>query len=515
MDQFPREGTPRYGEQLPEPHRKAGLLVLFAILILIIGAGWGLSRYLSLFEEIRTQDDVAARMAENRTRFASAFSNLSNVTPGNIANGFWYTYTDAEGNEHVLYFDPEATARQDLSDAELQQLASLVSDSRISERTSMRALSDSELPSNLQFHNLMYSFGTGGTTTIGLEETLKSKVRSGKATSDDLLRLSYLYELDGRYAERDALNRENCERFNVRCESDVTLTVSGRVVDGRGTPVSGASVTIVSKPEVRAALTNADGHYSFKTGVKELEKLRIRAIKRNFSDGFTDLIVLTSGVKAMTVGDIMIESPINIVTVDYAKKTVTGAGNSFAPNGTLTIKTLQSTYEIPSGTIVGKDGKPYTKGPIEVYLYEFTKGNPPESLTNLDTFDQVLGYAGDLMKTFGMPYIQFFTDDGVELDVLKSKPMVLTYKIADMEALRTNQDQIYEPLTEADMQLLVAASIGEPYKIDREFLINNQLLRFPAFWVFDRRRGVWDNVGVSVLDTEGTIRSVFYTVRDD
>jgi hypothetical protein len=84
-----------------------------------------------------------------------------------------------------------------------------------------------------------------------------------------------------------------------------------------------------------------------------------------------------------------------------------------------------------------------------------------------------------------------------------------------MEALRTNEDQIYEPLTEADMQLLVAASLGEPYRIDREFLINNQLLRFPAFWVFDRRRGVWDNVGVSVLDTEGTIRSVFYTVRDD
>src|SRR3989344_1915576 len=437
MDQFPREGTPRYGEQLPEPHRKAGLLVLFAILILIIGAGWGLSRYLSLFEEIRTQDDVAARIAENRIRFSNAFSDIANVTQADIANGFWYTYTDAEGNEHVLYFDPNALAAKNLSDAEVSYLAGLVAKSQVTNRSNMRMLSDSELSSNLQFHNLVYSFGTGGTTTIGLEETLKSKVRSGKATSDDLLRLSYLYELDGRYAERDALNRENCERFSVRCESDILLTVSGRVVDGKGAPVSGASVTIVSKPEVRAALTNADGHYSFKTGVKELEKLRIRAIKRNFSDGFTDLIVLTSGVKAMTVGDITIESPINIVTVDYAKRTVTGAGNSFAPEGTLTIKTSQSTYVIPQGAIVGKDGKPYTNGPIEVYLYEFTKGNPPESLMAIDTFDQVLGYAGDLMKTFGMPYIQFFTDGGVELDVLKSKPMVLTYKIADMEALRT------------------------------------------------------------------------------
>ncbi|RJQ35280.1 carboxypeptidase regulatory-like domain-containing protein [Candidatus Parcubacteria bacterium] len=515
MEQFPREGTPRYGEPVPEPRRKAGLLVLFAILILIIGVAWGLSRYLALFEEIRTQEDIAARIAENRIRFSNAFSDIAGVTEADIANGFWYTYTDAEGNEHVLYFDPNALAAKNLSDAEVSYLASLVAKSQVTNRSNMRVLSDSELSSNLQFHNLVYSFGTGGTTTIGLEETLESKVRSGTASSDDLLRLSYLYELDGRYTERDALNRENCERFNVRCASDVTLTISGRVVDGRGAPVSGASVAIVSKPEVRAVQTNADGLYSFKTGVKELEKLRIRAVKRNFSDGFANLIVLTSGVKALAVGDIAIESPINIVTVDYAEKTVTGAGNSFAPDGKLIIKTPQSTYEIPSGAIVGKDGKPYTKGPIDVYLYEFTKGNAPESLTNLDTFDQVLGYAGDLMKTFGMPYIQFFTEDGVELDVLKSKPMVLTYKIAEMEALRTNQDQIYEPLTEADMQLLVAASIGEPYKIDREFLINNQLLRFPAFWVFDRRRGVWDNVGVSVLDTEGTIRSIFYTVRDD
>ena len=114
-----------------------------------------------------------------------------------------------------------------------------------------------------------------------------------------------------------------------------------------------------------------------------------------------------------------------------------------------------------------------------------------------------------------MPYIQFFPQDGVELDVLKSKPMVLTYRIADMDALRENIDQIYSPLTEKDMQLLVEASRGQPYVIDREFLINNQLLRFPAFWVFDRKRGVWDNVGVSVLDTQGTITTIFYTVRDD
>jgi hypothetical protein len=163
--------------------------------------------------------------------------------------------------------------------------------------------------------------------------------------------------------------------------------------------------------------------------------------------------------------------------------------------------------------VVHRDGTPYT-GIFDVYLYEFTRENPPENLMNVDTFDDVRGYAGNIMKSFGMPYIQFFTQGGEELHVLSSNPMRLTYRIADMEALRQNADGIYRPLTEDDMRLLIEASRGQPYRIDREFLIRYQLLNFPAFWVFDRERGVWDNVGVSVLDIHGTIQSVFYTVRD-
>jgi hypothetical protein len=248
-----------------------------------------------------------------------------------------------------------------------------------------------------------------------------------------------------------------------------------------------------------------------------MEKIRIRATKRNFSDGFAEVAILTSAGarKIYAVDDIHLETPITIVTVDYAHRTVTGEHNMFNPDGTVTIKTPRSTYQIPPGAIVGKDGVPYSSGPIDVYLYEFDKGRPPGSLMQLDTFDQVIGYAGNLMKTFGMPYIQFFTTDGVELEVRKSKPMVLTYHIANMQELRTNSDHIYQPLTESDMQFLVDASRGEPYRIDRQFLIKTNMLRFPAFWVFDRKRGIWDNIGVSVLNAQGTIQSLFYTVRDD
>ncbi len=507
------EGLPQYVRDRMKPRHPLRPFIVLSMIILFSGVAWGLVRYTGLYTLIQTEEDAAAMIAEQRVRFADAFSGIG-ISSSSIATGFWYTYRDAEGNEHVFYFDTNALAQQNLSDTELQQLTDIVSKSEITERSNMRAVPDAELPSDLQFHNAVYSFGASGATTLDMKRALMARVAQGSATSEELFQLSYLNELEGNYAERDRLNRENCTRYKMRCEDGTTIKVTGRVVDNRGSPVAGARVEIVSRPEAPSALTNADGLYVLSTSVRKMEKLRFHALKRNYSDGYADAILVTDGVKALGVEDIAIESPINVVTIDYGTKRVTGEGNRFNADGSVVITTTQSKYEIPAGAIVTESGASYT-GPVDVYLYEFTKGNPPESLMQVDTFDQVMGYAGDLMKTFGMPYIQFFTQEGVELHVLKSKPMILTYRIADMDALRANVDGIYEPLTEEDMQLLISASIGQPYRVDREFLIHNQLLRFPAFWVFDRRRGVWDNVGVNVLDVDGTIRSIFYTMRDD
>lgn len=64
------------------------------------------------------------------------------------------------------------------------------------------------------------------------------------------------------------------------------------------------------------------------------------------------------------------------------------------------------------------------------------------------------------------------------------------------------------------MQLLTAVSQGDPgFPITREFLVSHKLYTFPPFWVFDRKGGVWDNVGIRVLDTSGTIQTPFYTVK--
>ena len=93
--------------------------------------------------------------------------------------------------------------------------------------------------------------------------------------------------------------------------------------------------------------------------------------------------------------------------------------------------------------------------------------------------------------------------------------MTLTYKIAAMNVLRANGDNNPAgPLTDAQMQTMLDVSTAiRGFPITRTFLVEHKLYTFPPFWVFDRKSGVWDNVGIRVLDMAGTIQTPFYTVK--
>ena len=84
-----------------------------------------------------------------------------------------------------------------------------------------------------------------------------------------------------------------------------------------------------------------------------------------------------------------------------------------------------------------------------------------------------------------------------------------------MGELRENvDDNPAGPLTDAEMQELLAASKGNPgFPITRDWLVSRKLYTFPPFWVFDRKGGVWDNIGIRVLDLAGTIQTPFYTIK--
>lgn len=462
-------------------------------------------------------DEVAAHTAQitlNKMKLTETLGSLPNVTADDLIGGFWFSSRDQSGHENVYRVDPGALATADLTPAQLTELRGVVASSTIINRGEMTDVASSELPSELQFHNALYGSSVGGTTTNQLRATLERRVKDNP-TTQDLFELSYLYELMGEYAKRDALNAQNCRLFKQRCDTGIATKLTGRVVDDAGAGIQGATISIVSMPGVAAVRTDVHGAYTLSLKTAPMSKLRVRAHKRNYSDGYTDAVVLSVGSRDQyTLADITLESPVTIVTIDLARHTVTGAANRFNSDGSIELRTERSVYQIPPRAIVRRDGSIYAGDTVDVYLYEFTKGTPPTALMSLDTFDQVMGYAGNLMKSFGMPYIQFFSSGGEELHVRSSNPMILTYQIADMDALRQNTDRIYRALTDADMQVLVSASSAGGYPIDRAWLIDHHMLQFPAFWVFDRVRGVWDNIGINVVNPQGLIRTAFYTMRD-
>lgn len=455
-------------------------------------------------------------VADNHTRVIGALTKAG-VNPLQAESGFWYIYTEPDGTQDVFYFDPgQWSLRNNLTDAQVADLVHVVQGSQIASQTSMHAVAPENLPSDLQFHNELYTMpneapGSYQNTLSALETAFTNKT----ATAEQLWALSYMYELQGDYAKRDQVNAANCAQYKVRCAGSIPIVVSGTVNDMGGRPIQGASVTILSHPELSATLTDAAGQYHIKLSAMPMEKVRVSAVKRNFTNGVESTIILTAGRTNYQVNPITLTSPIVIVTIDTVHHTVSDPKDTANSDGSFVLNATSSSYRIPPGAIVHTDGTPY-QGLIDVYIYEFTRDTVPQSLTSLDTFNEVMGYAGNLMQTLGMPYIQFFTPDGQELAVMKSHPMLLTYKIPGMQDMLDNfYKRPQGPLTQADLQTLVGASAGDPgFPITSAFLARNKILTFPAFWVLDHRKGVWENQGARLLDVQGTLQAPFYTIND-
>lgn len=454
-----------------------------------------------------------AEIAQNYENLIRGFVSAG-VSQQDALRGFWFSVRNSEGGQETVYMDVEALARTNLTEWQREYLFRLMSQAEVQSRESLRALSFAELPDEYQFHNTLYSSDKDG-SFVATRDALEDILRSGDYTQESLFELAYLYELEGKYSLRDDLYDTLCKEFGARCERDVNIEVEGYVFDGDGAPIQSATITALGVPGEPKVQTDVEGRYALTLPVRTMEKIRVRASKRNYSDGIASAIVIVSGKERYALEDIVLNSPLKMVTLNTDIRTVTGDENRYdADEDGFVIRTPQSEYHIPVDAIVHEDGAPY-HGEVDVHLYEFTRETVPESLLAVDTMDQVTGYAGDLMKTFGMPYIQFFTPVGEELHVYKSNPMRIVYRIYHMDALRENTDGIYRELTDEDMDLLTLASLGGNYPVNREFLIANDLLQFPAFWVFDRTVGVWENVGVNVLSADGLIESMFYTINNE
>jgi hypothetical protein len=457
------------------------------------------------------QADEAAR-AQKEQQIDNALQQLP-VSRVDIEKGFWYSVTNPDGTDSVDFLDPKKLLDSGISEKQLAELVARLKSSHLVSKDNMKTVSEEELPAWADFHNKLYSFSGPGDFQ-NTQKVLEKRVVSSTTTTDDLSSLAYLYELKGDYAKRDKLNSQNCTQFKVNCpDKKNNATIAGIIKDMQNIPIQDATIEVLGK-DVKTVTTDSKGQYSITVPVHPPEKIRIRGLKRNFSDGIASVLVAPGMTGTRQAPPIVLTSPLSVVTINPKKGTVTGDKNTHEPDGSFIVHSPHATYHIPANAVVDAVGKPYM-GDIDIYLYEFDNRTIPASLANIDTFDQVMGYAGNLMKSFGMPYIQFFTTDGKELFVQKSNPMALTYTIANMADLRSNKAHIYGPLTDADMlQLITASKTAKGYPIDRAWLIDHQLLRFPAFWVFDRKKGVWEAIGTRVLDMNGTIEAPFYTINN-
>lgn len=493
------------------------LFFLFAGAVAIGAAGYyGYEEYRAVRASVAADAAREQQIADTRAAITSALEGKG-INALEIARGFWYIATDEYGDQSVAYFDPDQLSLlPGWTPQSIAALASTLASSTRVDRSSMRDVPSSQLPANLQFHNALYD--TPNETPGSFQATqaeLEAAYQKGAATAEQLWELSYMYELQGDYAKRDKANAASCKLYKQRCAGNIPITIAGTVVDTAGRPVQGAAVSLLSHPEVAPVQTDAAGAYRIKLSALAMEKMRVSAVKRNFTDGVESAIVVGPGKSTYQLDPIVLTSPIVIVTLDTDKHTVTDPHDLANPDGSFVLHATSSTYEIPAGAIVHKDGTPY-HGSVDVYIYEFTRDTVPASLVTLDTFNTVIGYAGNLMQTLGMPFIQFFSPSGEELAVLKSRPMLLTYHIPGMRDMLTNfYDRPEGPLTQDQLQTIVAASQGDPgFPITADFLYKHEISTFPAFWVFDNRKGVWENDGMRLLDTKGTMQAPFYTIND-
>lgn len=470
------------------------------------------SKYVVFSETMAADRARAAEIAANRARLNTALLGAG-VNVQQATNGFWYTVRDEYGNESVMYYNPDQWATYNLTDTDVGTLAAQLGGASRFDRASMRDVPNEDLPQELQFHNALYGNTEPGVFQ-GTQAALERAYRDGSATAGQLWELSYMYELQGAYTQRDAVNAESCTRFKQRCINEILVRLNGNVVDTAGRPVQGATVSVLGHDEVKPVLTNQNGEYTVPLSVKAMEKVRVSSMKRNFSSGVASAIVIGAGKTTYRMDTIVLASAVLIITVDTQAHTVSDTGSVARPDGSFVLHATSTTYEIPPQAIVDSKGAPY-RGPVDVYIYEFTRDTVPQTLVSIDTFDEVMGYAGNLMKSYGMPYIQFFTQDGKPLDVTDSAPMLIRYRIPSMEEMRTNaHGELPEFLTDAQIETLIAASKGDPgFPVTSEFLIRNKIFTFPPFWVLDRGSGVWDNVGMRVLDASGTIEAPFYTIK--
>lgn len=366
-----------------------------------------------------------------------------------------------------------------------------------------------EQPAYFQLYaSVLYAFDGGYKEA---RDSILAKIETGNAEMGTLVAGAFVNALEGDYAKSDALYAEACANYaDAPCEK-TKVVISGQVSDSFGKPITSAKVIALSHSG--EVLTDSAGNYVLELETYPFGIVRTQAFKTGFSLGVKSYDLLEFGPREFTEENFVLNAPVKSVTLNNATGKVIQGEKASVDGTSFIVETDWSKYQIPFNSIVKANGESY-QGEFDAFLFEFDKSTQLDDLLYNDTFDEVVGYAGDLMKTFGMPFVVFISAEGDALHVQSSNPMTLTYTMPEMEALRTNQDGIYVALDDGTLEALFNYSEANPgYPITRAYLIENQILQFPAWWVFDQKAGIWENAPFRLVDKTGKIETIFYTLN--
>lgn len=195
-----------------------------------------------------------------------------------------------------------------------------------------------------------------------------------------------------------------------------------------------------------------------------------------------------------------------IIIDDTTHKIVSGdAGGK--KDGTYTLTTTNSIYTIPFDSFVREDESVYD-GKVEIYLYEFQPGTRIDML-NASIFSNARGYIGHQLVSFGMPFLTAHTPDGERLFVpYDAGATIKVFPYTDVTILKAAE------LTEEQIDELMEVSAQGGYPISSDWTWeNNTYINLPTYWQLDQRDGVWLNVGMRLLDRNGTLEAPFFTLK--
>lgn len=446
---------------------------------------------------------------------------------------FYFEVPEGEEKTGIVLFEPKRfykkhkqTQPRLVEAVELFKKAKLI--------RGLRPLSKERLPDILKTHNTLIQHPlTFNQQKRSLERKIdvdKGLMRSS-VESEDAQTLSYIYDLAGEYDKARRLDNLICAKFRDRCRAKAKIIVSGQIRDDAGDIIEGAVVEVLNYQN--EVYETQNGEYAFELKGHVPQKIRLRARAQGYADAFKDFYIVTDAPNQTRDRSFTLAKAHGVVGFDITKPRLAnrkqqrrnlrasainldirgGFAETRFENGKFYITTPLTEYELDRRGLVRLSGEVY-EGPVTAYVYEFDKESNVNDLLRADATDELSEFFGSMLKTFGMPFIQFYDDGGTELHVDRANPLKITSQIAEMEALRAGSDGVYAPLTDAHMQQLVSdsQSLGGGYPITREYLIENQLVMFPQWWVLDRLKGKWNAEGVKVLDTGGLVETIFYSI---